>query len=166
MLVGRMLRSAPYWLLQAQFTRAAGCLHFVRLLIPLHHEHCDLERLLVSVLHHSPQSAANLIRGMVSIPFHQVVRATTPLVTMGLYRVLYGRTYTRATCLSLIPVILGVAFATFGDYSYTTWSFLVTFLGVVLGAFKVRIEPSCRPKDLPADLLTDHYYESNHDRQS
>ncbi|KAI1610059.1 triose-phosphate transporter family-domain-containing protein [Exophiala viscosa] len=79
---------------------------------------------------------SNVSLGMVSIPFHQVVRATTPLVTMGLYRVMYGRTYTRATCLSLIPVILGVAFATFGDYSYTTWSFLITFLGVVLGAFK------------------------------
>lgn len=74
---------------------------------------------------------------MVSIPFHQVVRATTPLVTTAIYRVFYFRTYSTPTYLSLLPIILGVGFATYGDYSYTTAGFLMTFLGVILGAIKV-----------------------------
>lgn len=57
---------------------------------------------------------------MVSIPFHQVVRATTPLVTTILYRVLFSRTYSWATYVSLAPIVLGVALATYGDYSFTT----------------------------------------------
>ena len=74
---------------------------------------------------------------MVSIPFHQVVRSTTPLLTTILYRVLFSRTYSWATYRSLAPIVLGVALATYGDYSFTTLGFLVTFLGVVLGALKV-----------------------------
>jgi hypothetical protein len=74
---------------------------------------------------------------MVSIPFHQVVRATTPLITTGIYRVFYSRTYSMPTYLSLLPIILGVGLATYGDYSYTTAGFLMTFLGVILGAVKV-----------------------------
>ena len=68
---------------------------------------------------------------MVSIPFHQVVRATTPLVTTILYRVLFSRMYSGHHH-SLAPIVLGVALATYGDYSFTTLGFLVTFLGVVL----------------------------------
>ncbi|KAK5046165.1 hypothetical protein LTR84_008622 [Exophiala bonariae] len=79
---------------------------------------------------------SNVSLGMVSIPFHQVVRATSPLVTTGIYRVFYGRTYSRATYLTLLPIILGVGLATYGDYSWTMGGLLMTLLGVLLGAMK------------------------------
>lgn len=76
---------------------------------------------------------------MVSIPFHQVVRATTPLFIILIYRALYGRTFSTATYLSLIPVVLGMSIATYGDLTYTRAGFLMTFLGVLLAALKTIV---------------------------
>jgi hypothetical protein len=38
--------------------------------------------------------------------------------------------------MSMIPLIFGVALATFGDYYFTMIGFLLTFLGVILAAIK------------------------------
>jgi hypothetical protein len=38
--------------------------------------------------------------------------------------------------MSMIPLIFGVALATFGDYYFTMMGFLLTFLGVILAAIK------------------------------
>lgn len=73
---------------------------------------------------------------MVSVPFHQIARSTCPIFTILIYRFFYGRTYSQATYISLVPVILGVGLATYGDYYFTTIGFTLTFLGVVLSAFK------------------------------
>lgn len=48
--------------------------------------------------------------------FHQVVRAMTPLFTIGISVIFLHKRHTRRTYLSLIPVVMGVAFATYGDY--------------------------------------------------
>ncbi|KAK3628264.1 hypothetical protein LTR22_022430 [Elasticomyces elasticus] len=48
----------------------------------------------------------------------------------------YGRTYSKETYISMIPLILGVALATAGDYYATLIGFLLTALGVVLAAIK------------------------------
>jgi len=41
---------------------------------------------------------------LVTIPFHQVVRAMTPLFTVGIYVVFFHKTYGTMTYVSLIPV--------------------------------------------------------------
>ncbi|KAK5942279.1 hypothetical protein PMZ80_004842 [Knufia obscura] len=84
-------------------------------------------------------AVSNVSLAMVSVPFHQVVRGTTPLVTTMIYRFVYGRTFSSATYLSLVPIILGVSIATYGDMVYTRTGFAMTFLGVILAALKTII---------------------------
>ena len=73
---------------------------------------------------------------MVSVPFHQIVRSTTPVVTVAAYRLLFGRSYSNETYMSLIPIVLGVGMTTYGEYYFTIVGFLLTFLGVILAAAK------------------------------
>lgn len=73
---------------------------------------------------------------MVSVPFHQIMRSTCPVFTILIYRFFYFRTYSKETYLSLIPVILGVALATYGDYYFTVMGFLLTLVGVILSSLK------------------------------
>lgn len=73
---------------------------------------------------------------MVSVPFHQIARSTCPIATIAIYRWAYGRTYATATYMSLIPVVVGVALSTYGDYYFTIAGALMTFLGVVLASVK------------------------------
>ncbi|KAI9880140.1 MAG: UAA transporter [Pleopsidium flavum] len=73
---------------------------------------------------------------MVTIPFHQVLRATTPVFTVLIYRVLFHATYSNATYCSLVPVIAGVGLATYGDYAATALGFIMTLLGALLAAVK------------------------------
>ncbi len=73
---------------------------------------------------------------MVTIPFHQTVRAMTPVFTVAIYRVIYQSTYSSATYVSLIPVIIGVMLASYGDLTATTLGFFMTLLGTLLAALK------------------------------
>ncbi|KAK2460795.1 hypothetical protein APHAL10511_007265 [Amanita phalloides] len=82
---------------------------------------------------------SNISLKLVTIPFHQVVRATTPLFTMFLSQVLLGSGSTREKLTSLVPVIAGVAFTTYGDYYFSLWGFALTFLGTILAAFKTIV---------------------------
>jgi len=75
---------------------------------------------------------------MVSIPFHQIMRSTCPVFTVLIYRLRYKRNYSTMTYLSLIPIVIGVGFATCGDYYFTSTGFILTLLGVVLASIKVR----------------------------
>ena len=70
---------------------------------------------------------------LVTVPFHQVVRATTPIFTIAISMIVLHKRYSQKTYISvrgtlgslvnelrsgqLIPVVAGVGFATFGDYS-------------------------------------------------
>lgn len=74
--------------------------------------------------------------GLVSVPFHQVLRSTVPIVTILIYRWIYNRHYTRQIYLTMIPLISGVSLATFGDYYFTPTGFALTFTGVLLAAIK------------------------------
>lgn len=76
---------------------------------------------------------------MVSVPFHQVVRSTTPLFTTFLFRVMFNRTFSTETYLSLVPIIFGVTIATYGDFTFTDLGFILTFLGVILAALKTIV---------------------------
>lgn len=75
---------------------------------------------------------------MVSVPFYQVLRTTVPVFTVLIYRVVFGRTYENMTYLTLVPIMIGAALTTIGEYTFTDLGFLLTFAGVVLAAVKVR----------------------------
>ena len=78
-------------------------------------------------------------RAMVTVPFHQVIRATTPVFTVAIYRIFFSSAYSLATYVSLIPVVLGVGLATYGDYYATMLGFCLTLLGAVLASTKTVI---------------------------
>ncbi|KAJ1333008.1 solute carrier family 35 member E3 [Microdochium nivale] len=82
---------------------------------------------------------SNVSLAMVSVPFHQLVRALTPLFTTILFRVFFSRTFSTETYLSLIPIIFGVSLATYGELKFTDLGFMLTFLGVLLAAFKTIV---------------------------
>lgn len=79
---------------------------------------------------------SNVSLAMVSVPFHQIMRSTCPVVTILIYRVLYGRHYSTQTYLTMIPLIFGVGLSTAGDYYFTLAGFLMTGLGVILASVK------------------------------
>ena len=73
---------------------------------------------------------------MVTVPFHQVVRATTPIFTIFIYRQFLGSSYSKSVYLSLAPVIFGVGLASYGDYYASFAGFVTTLLGAILAALK------------------------------
>ncbi|KAI9890841.1 MAG: UAA transporter [Vezdaea aestivalis] len=85
-----------------------------------------------SVLGHTLHSTSHLV----TIPFHQVIRALTPIFAIGFNLILFNHSYSGWTYLSLIPIIAGVGLATYGDYYFTTLGLLLTLLGSVLAALK------------------------------
>ncbi|KAK4503433.1 hypothetical protein PRZ48_004348 [Zasmidium cellare] len=81
-------------------------------------------------------AVSNVSLAMVSVPFHQIMRSTCPVVTILIYRFVYGRTYSTPTYLTMIPLIFGVAMSTAGDYYFTLIGFTMTLLGVILASVK------------------------------
>lgn len=80
---------------------------------------------------------SNVSLELVTVPFHQVIRATTPLFVILLNLMFFGTTsYSLQTYFSLILIVLGVGFATYGDYYSTTAGFMLTLLGAALAALK------------------------------
>ena len=73
---------------------------------------------------------------MVTVPFHQTVRATTPVFTVSIYILFFGYRYTKAIYISLIPVVGGVILAVYGDYHSTLGGLFWTLLGSVLASVK------------------------------
>ncbi|KAI5481267.1 ribonuclease III [Pseudohyphozyma bogoriensis] len=101
-------------------------------------------------------AVSNLSLHLVTVPFHQVVRAMTPLFIIVLSIIFIGKRYSRNTYLSLLPVVLGVVFATYGDYRWTMWGMILTLLGTLLAALKTLATNRLlvgRLKVHPLDLL-------------
>lgn len=96
----------------------------------------NMTLLAFSVLFTVNIAVSNVSLAMVSVPLHQIMRSTCPVVTILIYRTMYGRTYSTPTYLSMIPLIFGVGLATAGDYYCTLIGFLLTALGVILAAVK------------------------------
>ncbi|KAI9326664.1 triose-phosphate transporter family-domain-containing protein [Zopfochytrium polystomum] len=98
-----------------------------------------------SVLYTVNIAVSNVSLNMVSLPFHQIVRSTSPAVTLLLERALY-RLSSRgsrppppvepATVGALGLVIAGVALATVGEYEFTAAGLAATLTGVVLSSLK------------------------------
>ena len=89
-----------------------------------------------SVLYTVNIAVSNISLQLVTVPFHQVVRAATPLFVIALSFLLRPRPLSPAKLVSLLPVVLGVAFATYGDYYYSLPGLLLTLLGTLLAALK------------------------------
>ncbi|KAL1925749.1 uncharacterized protein VTP21DRAFT_632 [Calcarisporiella thermophila] len=116
----------------------------------------SLIMLVFSVLYTINIAISNVSLNLVTVPFHQVVRAITPLFTILLSIVFLKKSYSVVIYISLIPVVLGVAFATFGDYNFTPMGFFLTVLGTILAALKTVIANRVqvgRFKLHPLDLL-------------
>ncbi|KAI5806032.1 triose-phosphate transporter family-domain-containing protein [Pyronema omphalodes] len=101
----------------------------------------NLTLVLFSFLYTINIAISNVSLNLVTIPFHQIVRAMTPFFTVIIYRLFFGKTYSRATYTSLIPVVAGVGFATAGDYYFTALGFLLTLFGAFLAALLYRMSP-------------------------
>ncbi|KAI0822433.1 TPT-domain-containing protein [Trametes gibbosa] len=81
-------------------------------------------------------AVSNISLHLVTVPFHQVVRAATPIFTTLLSKLIFGTRLSSSRVIALAPVMLGVVLATYGDYYFTRLGFLLTLLGTVLAALK------------------------------
>ncbi|KAJ7178048.1 triose-phosphate transporter family-domain-containing protein [Mycena filopes] len=105
-----------------------------------------------SVLYAVNIVVSNVSLQLVTVPFHQVVRAATPIFTIFFSSLFFGAQSSRSKKLSLIPVVAGVGLAyvlpssllssnphlsrTLGDYYFSYTGFLLTLLGTILAALK------------------------------
>lgn len=99
----------------------------------------DMILLFFSFLYTINIAISNVSLKLVTVPFHQIIRATTPLFAILLNIVLYNNTYPFLTWLSLFLVVAGVGFATFGDYNFKPMGFFLTLLGAFLAALKTVV---------------------------
>ncbi|KAL9023698.1 MAG: hypothetical protein Q9180_008137, partial [Flavoplaca navasiana] len=89
-----------------------------------------------SILYTANIAVSNVSLSMVTVPFHQTVRALTPVFTVAIYRIVFHGIYGTDTYISLVPVIMGVMLASYGDLNATILGFVMTMLGTILAAVK------------------------------
>ncbi|KAH9471524.1 hypothetical protein Pst134EA_005419 [Puccinia striiformis f. sp. tritici] len=92
-----------------------------------------------SILYTVNIAVSNLSLHLVTVPFHQVVRATTPLFTIILSIIYFNKKYPIETYFSLLIVVTGVGLSTYGDYGWTLTGLLLTLLGTILASFKTIV---------------------------
>ncbi|KAJ3335954.1 UAA transporter [Gonapodya sp. JEL0774] len=89
-----------------------------------------------SLLYTTNIAISTISMGMVSLPFHQIVRSLGPVLTVAIEWALGAPLPSRTVLASLVPVVLGVALTSLGDIDFTAWGAFMTLLGVVLACSK------------------------------
>ena len=92
--------------------------------------------IIFSILYTVNIGMSNLSLSRVSFSFHQIMRSTSPVMTICLESIFLKKHQSKRILLSIAPVVVGVSMATFSDVQVTVWGFLLTFLGVFLSALK------------------------------
>lgn len=75
----------------------------------------------------------------VSVNFNQVSRALVPVIVMGVSMCYYNKSFSFNRKLAVVPIVIGVALAFYGDMSYTPIGAFYTMFCVVLAALKALV---------------------------
>ncbi|KAJ7870367.1 TPT-domain-containing protein [Mycena leptocephala] len=97
----------------------------------------ELVLVVFSVLYATNIVVNNVSLQFVTVPFHQVVRAATPIFTIFFSDLFFGAQCSQSKKTSLIPVVAGVGLATFGDYYFNDAGLCLTMLGTIVAALKM-----------------------------
>jgi hypothetical protein len=89
-----------------------------------------------SVLYTVNIAVSNISMGMVSLPFHQIVRAMGPAVTVAMELAFYSKSRSSRVYMTLIPVCFGVALTCAGELDFSWIGAAMTVFGVVLACWK------------------------------
>jgi drug/metabolite transporter (DMT)-like permease len=104
------------------------------------HQQAHLKLLCFSFLYTINIGISNASLGLVTVPVHQAIRATSPALTVLLANALpthLSMRFSWTTYLTLLPIVAGVILATYGGrYDASLWGLLLTVIGAFLAVTK------------------------------